>query len=302
MIDKNISYNNLIELQDYLRQKYNIKVYVNKSKNLNIIKKIEDVYIKLFFLIVFIIIIIFSYFIFKTNINKIRKNNLFSNIVFYVLLISIIVYILFLLQKYIFMIYFYYKNNNLYEDSSVNYNNINFNSGDILQEVSNWNYNYGFLLYFFPLDFLHNLFVIKFKNKDYILHYTNGNNGYPENILSFNDTNYVEIFLLNDYLIDNYHATKYYRLFKTKKIVDNDKIFTFLKSLKMCDLKFSFLPCIKENNISNNYYNCMSFLLKLLNNLSILKDFNIHNFTSNDLIYLPEISNNMYDKPILLKI
>jgi hypothetical protein len=49
MINNNSSVNNLIELKNYLINKYNIQVYLNTPKEINIIKKIEEVYIKLFF-------------------------------------------------------------------------------------------------------------------------------------------------------------------------------------------------------------------------------------------------------------
>ena len=304
-MNNNTSIDDLKELQDYLIHKYNIKIYLNNSKNIGVIKKIEDVYLKLFFLIVSIIIIFLLYYIFKKDINKFRKTNLFINIIFYTILIFISLYVIFLLQKYLFMIYFYYKNNNIYEQSSVNYKNINFETGDILQEVSNWNYNFGFLLYLFPLDFLHNIFIIKFKNKNYVLHYTMDNCGYPKNILTFN-TKHLEIFLLDDYLRDNYHATKYYRIFKPKKSLDNEKIFDFLKNIDIDNLKFSFLPCIKNciynTNDNNNNYNCMSFILRILNYLKIIPEFNFYNFTSNDLIYLPKLSNNNYNDSIIIKI
>jgi hypothetical protein len=296
MLNSSNSIEDLKELQEYLKNKYNINVYLNESKKINIIKKIEDVYLRLFFLIIFTIIIYILYII-------IKNINLFSyvKIILYILFIFIIIYIVFLLQKYIFMIYFYNKNYNFYDETSINYNNINFETGDILQEVSNWNYSYGFLLYLFPLDFLHNIFIIKFKNKNYILHYTNDNFGYPKNILSF-DSKHMEIFLLEDYLINNHHSTKYYRFFKSKKELDNEKIFDFLKNLNMNDLKFSYLPCIKNCKNTSNNYNCMSFILKILNYLKIIPDFNFYNFTSNDLIYLPRLSNNIYNNSIMIKI
>ena len=114
------------------------------------------------------------------------------------------------------MIYSYYKNDKLFENNNIKIDKNNLDTGDILQELTNWNYKDGYLLYLFiPLDFLHNLFIIKFKNKHYILHYTM-NCGYPPNILSF-QTKHVEVCLLDDYLRDNYSSTKYYRVLKKKK-------------------------------------------------------------------------------------
>ena len=282
--------NDIEELQNYLFNKYNIKVYVNKSKKINIIKNIKDVYVRL--LLIIIIIFIFSYLYIKYLI-YIKYFN--------ILLIILILIFVFLIQKYVFMIYFYYKNKT-FEYDSVNYDNIKFETGDIMQEVCNWNYNYGILLYLFPLDYLHNSFIIKFNNKNYILHYTNGNNGYPQNILSIKKTNYIELYLLDDYIKDNYHATKYYRLFKSNKKIDNESVFKFLQILDMENLKFSFFPCIKETESSNNRYNCMSFILKILIELSIIKKFNIHNFSPNDLKHLPHMSNNIYNQPIFVNI
>ena len=56
----NISKNNLIELQNYLHEKYNINVYYNNSKkNNNQIGNINQIYIRLFILLFFLYIIIF---------------------------------------------------------------------------------------------------------------------------------------------------------------------------------------------------------------------------------------------------
>jgi hypothetical protein len=46
----------------------------------------------------------------------------------------------------------------------------------------------------------------------------------------------------------------------------------------------------------------MSFILRILNYLKIIPDLNFYNFTSNDLIYLPKLSNNNYNDPIIIKI
>jgi len=217
-------------------------------------------------------------------------------------LIILILYSIFFIHQYFNMIYLYYKNNRLYEklykNKSIDYNEIKFNTGDIIQEITNWNY-YNIFLCFFPLKFLHNLMVIKFKSKYYALHYFGINSKYPSNILKINGAKYIEIFLLDDYLKDNYSSVKYYRLFKTKKIINNDSIFEFLKNINYKDLKFSFM--INIDNQENNTYHCMSFLLKILNSINIIPKFNFQNFTSDDLIYLPELSKNVYDKPVMFE-
>jgi hypothetical protein len=218
MNDNTSKQNDLIELKDYLEQKYNIKVFLNKSDYSIVIDKIEYIYLKLFYLVIFILIIAVTYYIFKKYITKYRKKNLFINIIFYILLLIISLYIIYLLQDYISLIFLYYNknnNDNIYDKSSINYKNINFETGDILQEVVGWNDTNRIFSYLLKAEFSHCLFNIKFKNKNYLMHFTASNFGYPDNILSFN-SKYLEIFLLDDYFIDNYHSKKYYRIFKPK--------------------------------------------------------------------------------------
>lgn len=201
------------------------------------------------------------------------------------------------------MIFTYYnnhKNDDIYDKSSINYKNINFETGDILQEVFGWNDNNRLFGYLFKVEFSHCLFIIKFKNKNYLMHYTARNFGYPKNILSF-DSKYLEIFLLDDYFIDNYHSKKYYRIFKPIKPIDNDIVFNFLKKLDIENLQFSHFPCIKDC-LEHNYFNCMTFILRILSYTKIIPEFNFYNSTPNDLKYLPKLSNNYYNDPIIIKV
>ena len=298
-MDKN---NDLIELKNYIENKYNIGVTINIPKKFTNVRTIKHVYINLFIIFILTLLFIFCIYFLLSNkkFTNIKKKYFIFNSIFYILITFIILLIIYYLQKNLFMAYYYHKNNNKYENNSINVNNIDFNTGDILQESSNWNYNYGFLLYLSKLDFIHNLFIFKFNNKNYILHFYLGSPGYPENYLTFNGTKYLEICRLEDYLKDNYFCTKYYRLFKYNKKLDTDKIFDCLKNLDIENLKFTFSPCTKD--CENNKYNCMSFILKLLIDLNIIPKFNISNFTSNDLIYLENISNNSYDKPSIIRI
>jgi hypothetical protein len=296
--------NDLIELQNYMKNKFNLDVNVKlfNKKNISNIKSINTVYIHIFIIIILtVLFILFIKFLLKNKVfNLFKKKYLIFNITYYILFIFIILCIIYYLQKYLFMIYFYYKNNNIYEDECINVDNIYFNTGDILQEVSNWNYPHGYLLYLSQFDFLHNIFVFKFNNTDYILHYVQDSTSYPENILLFKNK-HLEVGRLKDYLKDNKFCTKYYRLFKNNKKIDTDKIFTFLNKLNIEDLQFSYKPCLKNCDYDNKF-NCMSFILKLLNSLNIIPKFNINNFTSNDLVYLNSLSNNAYDKPFIIKV
>lgn len=288
--------NDLKELKNYLKEKFNIDVNVNYSNKIIIKNDINTVKLKLFvgfFLFIsFLILFIINLKLIKKFIGK----NILINICFYLLIISFILCILYFIKVNIDMVYLYYNDRYLYKNESINYNKINFNTGDIIQEARNWNYHH-LLLYFFPIKFLHNLMVIKYKNKNYLIHYTANNPGYPKNMLTFN-TQHIEMFLLDDYLKDNYYSVKYYRLFKTKKIINSDSIFEFLKNINYKDLNFSFMMNFGEDN---NTYHCMSFLLKILNTINIIPKFNFQNFSSDDLIYLPELSNNIYDKPFIFE-
>ena len=290
----------LLELQNYMKNKYNIDVKINVSKNLKNIKTIEDLYINLF--VMFILLIVFIIFVYFLSLNKkfniIKKKYLALNILFYVLLIFIFLLIIYYLQKYLFKIYFYNKNIKMCENNSINLNNIDFNTGDILQGVANSTGLNGILLYLFNIDFLHNIFVFKFKNENYILHfcpYESYNYSYTKKSIRFNST-YLEIARLENYLNDTSNFIKYYRLFKYNKKLENDKIFNFLKNLNMEKLNFKICPCIKD---CDNNYNCMSFIL---NNLNIIPKFNINNFIPDNLVYLENISNYSYNKPIIIKV
>ena len=76
--------------------------------------------------------------------------------------------------------------------------------------------------------------------------------------------------------------------------------FSFMPNINYCskDIKSN----IGNDNFINNKNHCMSFILKLLHYLKIIPQFNFQNFTSNDLIYLPKLSNNLYNDPIIIKI
>ena len=291
----------LIKLQNYLSNKYNIDVKIKILDKTVKNETIVNIYIKAFIVLtLFILFIIFIYFLSSNKkFNNIKKKYLILNIIFYILLIIIFLLIIYYLQKYLFMIYFYYKNyKKIYKNNFTDLNDINFNTGDILQEVPNWSSPFGIIIYLFKLDFLHNIFIFKFNNKNYVLHFFNGNVEYPKNTLTFK-SKYLQITRLDDYLKDNYFYTEYYRLFKYNKKLEPDKIFSFLKNLNMENLRFTFSPCIKD--CDNDRYNCMSFILKLLNSLNIIPKFNIDNFTPNDLIYLKNISHGSYDDPFIVK-
>jgi hypothetical protein len=283
----------LIELKNYIKNKHNINVFVNESKNNNILCDINIVYVRLIIIIIIMFVCWHILYSNKKNINKIT---------FIILVVLFIVLNIYYLQKYIIMIYIYNKNNNKYDNIEIkHYNEIQFNTGDVLQGIVGWNSNFGVISQIFGIEYLHNLIVIKFKNIDYALHFTNNNFGYPKNIISFEDNNSIEIFKLDDYLKNKCNVTKYYRLFQIKNAMNNDDLFNVIKKWNLKKFKFTFMPCFANEEKCNNKYNCMSFILKILIDLRILRKFNVNTFVTNDLIYLPELSNNLYKNNIIIK-
>jgi len=279
----NINMENLNYLKEYLLINYNLESKINKSNKLFYIKNIKYIY---FIFILIIIIFIIILFFFKINIKTIIP----------------IIILLFFIQKYFFMIY-HYKNINKYNNNYIKYDldNLDFETGDILQECVNWDNSQGFLTYFIDIDYLHNIFIIKFNNNYYGLHFLKSNFGFPENYLGF-DCNNIEIFPLIDYLKDNDYSVKFYRLFKNKKKIKNNNVFNFLKSLPMKKLSFSFLPNFNSKELidNSNKYHCLSFILFLLNYCNAIPKLNYQNFISDDLIFLPQLSNYIYDEPIII--
>jgi hypothetical protein len=283
--------NDLYYLGEYLKKNYNMNIkvlyrkkYINNSSSINLN------FIYLFLLLFLIPIFLYLYLI---------LNNKYIKFLIIILLIIVIYYI----PKYFMRIYLYYKNENIYENSTISHKMVNFQTGDILQEVTNWNYNYYymlFLLFISNIDFLHNIFVIKFNNKIYGLHYTKHNYEYPENCMNFNNK-HIELFNLNDYFNDNSYATKYYRVFSPNIKIDNSKVFDFLKNMDLQKLNFRYFPTINYCK-DNNEYNCMSFILKLLNYINFIPKFNFQNFYSVDLEYLPDLSNGKYNESFIINV
>lgn len=273
-------------LKEFLSINYNLEVNITESDKIFYIKNINIIIFIFIFLITILLILLFF---FKFDIKS----------------ITIIIILLYFIQKYFFMLYLYYKNKNKYEDNSISYNidNLNLDTGDILQESTNWDNKNGFLTYLSGINFLHNILIIKFNNTLYGLHFLDTNFGFPKNILKF-ESKYIEIFPLKNYLIDNYYSVKYYRLFKLKEPISNDLIFNFLKNLDMKKLTYSFVPNMNVIDIlkNNNKFHCLSFILNLLNYCNIIPKLNFQNFISDDLTFLPEFSNSKYNNSLIIKI
>lgn len=287
----------LTDLNNYLNIKYNINSQIYKLKYRYHTENINNIYRNLFITILAIIIII----LLIINI----KNN-YIKIFLYVFLI----YLFFLIIKYSLIIsnYNYREKNiiNMNIKNVHNINNLNLNTGDIIQCGIVWNEDNIMHQIIYPIiksNFLHNIFVIKYRNKYYGLHYIISTYKLPLNSLknTIRINNNIEIILLEDYFNEYYFMNRnYYRVFKVNKQINNDLVFHSIKKFSI-ESKFSFLPLYSLSSINDihnrNDYNCSSFIIKLLYTLKLIHIINYHNITSDDYLILPEISKNNYREP-----
>lgn len=118
---------------------------------------------------------------------------------------------------------------------------------------------------------------------------------FPKYVLYIKSKN-LEISCLNSYLKNNIY-TRYYRVFRSKSIINNDSIFNYLKYITSKNFEFSFYNIF---NINDYQYQCMSFILKFLNYIGIISKFNFNTFIPDNLYNLPKMSNSIYDEPIIL--
>lgn len=292
--------NNLYELQNYLKQKFNIDVNIRiPTRNPSKIT-IKNIYNKLLIYIMLLIIFIYLFV-------KIKKYNILLNII----LILLLLYILYNILYYLYSIYLYhiiYKHD---IDNSTSYKNINFNTGDIIQETTPWYSSFAIYLHILNNKhrYLHGGIVINFKNNNYLLHLMGNSVEYSKPILNFNDYYNLEICPLNNYFKDNYYCTRYYKLFKTNynNKISNEKLFNILKDLDVKKIVFDTKINIhipENNDYNDNFdtkYNCLNFIFKILYKLNIIPLFNFQNVLYNDLIFLPNLSNNIYNKEIIIK-
>jgi hypothetical protein len=271
-------------LQEYLLVNYNLETSIRDSDNIFYIKNIK------YFIILFIILIL-----------------IFLSVIIFLKLdiksITLLIILLFFIQKNFFRLYYYYKNISIFNKKYSKYdiNNLEFKTGDIIQETVNWDNKNGFLTYLLGTEYLHNILIIKFNNINYGLHFLKSNFGYPKKILGFK-SKYIEIFRLKDYFIDNDFSIKYYWLIKIKKEISNKLIFKFLQKLDMENIYYSYLINTNEKQIkTNKKYNCLSFILNILNYCKIIPNLNFQNFIPDDLIFLPKLSKSKYFYPKILK-
>ena len=95
-------------------------------------------------------------------------------------------------------------------------------------------------------------------------------------------------------------------IFKTNNNnkITNYKLFNALKEIDMKKALFKLKIHVPENNdYESNFsknYNCLNFLFKILYKLNVIPLFNFQNIVYNDVMFLPNLSNNIYNKEIII--
>ena len=74
-------------------------------------------------------------------------------------------------------------------------------------------------------------------------------------------------------------------------------IFNYLKYITSKEISFSCYNIFNKKYI----YQCISFILKFLNYLDIIPEFNFNAFIPDNLYNLGKLSNRLYEDPIILK-
>jgi hypothetical protein len=291
--DDNDDLNNLNELKNYLINNYNLDVKINIKDGTK--NNIKETYFKICFLLILLIFLFLFLFLNRKNKNIIKKR---INYLLYIVIIIVVVFLI----NYLYAVYFYNEFTNNYNfkyydneeyKNYLDYKNYNdFNTGDIIQEYLPWYFTIPLILNY---KYGHNFIILKFNNKNYVLHFLNECN-WPKYVLYIKSKN-LEISCLDSYLKNNIY-TRYYRLFRTKSVINNNSVFNYLKYFTSKDICFSLSNMF---NICDNRYHCMSFILNLLYYLGIIEKFNFNYFIPDKLTILPDLSNKLYDTPIILQ-
>lgn len=296
---------NLIKLQElsnFLNEKYQMDTYIDKSSEV-----LFNTNYKLFVIkrVIYIVLLIFLYCYILSFKNK--------HIV--LLLIKIIIILIIIFNLYILIINKITKeheekiNNHIRNNHTINnIKNIDFKTGDVIQQVFYWNVHNTTIDLFLFQNNVHNLFVINFNNHIYAFHYYPYNTWlWGHNVIKFKNNKHMEIVNLYEYI--KYEKEKYntiYRLIKVENKLDNNKIFNIIKNNFNKKSTFTFLPSFKFTSIKdwyNNHFNkanCCSFIIKLLYLYGLIKLFNFNNVTSDDLLFLKYVTNGVYKDPIYI--
>ena len=272
--------NDLYELKDYLEKKFNIKVKYLKKNYMYYYTIITIIFLSL------IIVLIILYY------KKQYKN---------ILLLFLVLLILFVL---ILLINF--KTKLLYKKklkkNILNYKDINFKSGDILQNSVGMDLMdispYASLL--FDINYFHNSIIIDYNNEKYILYMSPNIENHNSDKLILSDNIPIHIMRLKDYLYHNRY-NYHYRLFQTNHNIDISHLFNYIENINKKKISFLYNPktnFLKNNNNSNSKYNCLTFILIFLMRHKIIPEMNYNTMIPDDILFLNKLSNNYYNSPI----
>ncbi len=309
------------DLQDYLKSNFDIKSTIienDVSKVFSYFNKISDVYyyyaLNIFGLIVAIVLFFLFWkssskianteFLKKLNVpDVIIKNKLIVYIILFIIWILFVLYFLFYIFRKICMIKNYKQfgqRDKYFQKFAKDSKEINFKTGSIIQESSQWNWtgNYlDILISIFPSNYIHNIMVVNYKGHKYGLHF-GGSNMYPDEIIELNKNKDIRLFDLEKYFKDNLLYNDKYRIFIPKKEIKYNKIFKVIDDVFQKDkYKFELFFFYNIHQLLN-YRNltCLSFVLKILYAMKILPLFNFNGILPDDMYFLPNMTDGFYKK------
>ena len=305
------------DLQEYLKSKFGIKTTLieNDVNSLfSYFNKVSDIYYYYALNILGLVILLFGlyafFFIYKSGIIEkiefpewIKKNNLLFWIIIIVLFIFIVIYLLFNIIRKICMLKNYYhfqKRDKYIYKHAKDFHDIKFKTGSVIQEGTQWNWTgqmMDIILSIFPTNYMHNMMVINYKGHAYGLHF-GGASLYPNEIIKFNQGD-IRLFDLENYMKNNLLYNDKYRVFLPKKELKSEKIFSSIEKLfedsKQYEFGTNFQFFYNIHQLVNyRYYNCLSFLLKLLNMMKIIPFFNFNGTLPDDMYFLPKMSDGFF--------
>lgn len=292
----------LLEFSDYLNTRYNMNTYIKKPRKYNY--KSETLIKYILKIIIIIILLILLGFL----INKYQKYKIILIIIYLSILLFVLINIYLLISNTISL---KKKVNNIKARNKIHeLKDIKFKTGDVLQCINNWvDYNNMFNILHIIFGFVHNLFVIEYKQKVYLIHVVDGDFGYDIDTIYFKNNKYLTIIDLHDYI--NYESNEMdtvYRVIPVNKLLNNDKIFDIINvNFNHNNHKFTFFGTVNFFSLKdyfdehNNKINCSNFIFKLLYIYGIIKLNNFNNLTSDDFIFL-KYWTNIYEDPVYFQL
>lgn len=245
------SQKHLLTLQKILNKKYNWETELNHAKNVYVRKgsrfnnNFENFLKNNTLLLFYLLLLLLLLFILRKKLQNDKKNIIYQKLLF-IFIIFYIIYVIYRTVKFIYMQFEYFKKIDLFKKNinffrnMKHYNDIELNTGDIIQESILW-YEEAAV----PVSltyFCHTLIIIKINNIPYALHLMEDK--FKEcNGLYYGKT--FEIILAEDYMRKSHFLTgNNFRIFKCKKNIDPYKLLDACEKIDVKNIKYSFMPQI----------------------------------------------------------